>query len=202
MLVSVKCRHCGKEYDLYPSDIRQGKGKHCSRECRKASGSHRQYAATHGMSRTRLYQIWSDMKNRCYCEQNAGFEYYGGRGIKVCDEWRESFETFRDWALASGYSDDLELDRRDADVGYEPGNCRWATRVQQMRNTRKRKDAQTSRYKGVSRHSQNGRWVAQIVSPGRPAYIGLFDSETDAARAYDAKARELYGEFAHTNFKD
>jgi hypothetical protein len=71
-----------------------------------------------------------------------------------------------------------------------------------MRNTRKRCDAKTSHFKGVSRHSQNGTWIAQIVSPGRSSYIGTFATEEAAARAYDAKARELFGEFANTNFKE
>lgn len=154
------------------------------------------------MSYTRLYRVWCDMKNRCHHPANAGYEYYGGRGITVCPEWVGSFETFRDWALSAGYRDDLELDRRDSDGNYEPGNCRWATRVQQMRNTRKRRGAKTSRYKGVSRHSQNGNWVAQIGINNRPVYVGSFDLEEDAARAYDAAARKVFGEFALVNFKE
>jgi hypothetical protein len=71
-----------------------------------------------------------------------------------------------------------------------------------MQNTRKRKDAKTSKFKGVSLHSQLGRWVAQIGINSKTVYIGLFDNEEDAARAYDAKAREVFGQFALTNFKE
>lgn len=113
----------------------------------------------------------------------------------------DSFETFRDWALANGYSDDLELDRKNVNGNYERLNCRWATRRQQMRNTRKRTNAKTSKFKGVSLHSQNFRWIAQICVPGKSAYIGSFDDELSAARAYDAAAKEHYGEFASVNFQ-
>lgn len=69
-----------------------------------------------------------------------------------------------------------------------------------MANTRKRSDAETSRFKGVSRHSKNEKWIAQIQEDGRTKYLGSFDSEEDAAKAYDAAAREVFGVFARTNF--
>lgn len=89
---------------------------------------------THGMAETRLYKCWENMHKRCYMKSYKNFERWGGRGIKVCDEWLHKFETFRDWALANGYDDTLSLDRIDNDGNYEPSNCRWATRSQQMSN--------------------------------------------------------------------
>ena len=74
------------------------------------------------------------MKYRCNNPNFNGFKYYGGRGIKVCKEWENSFEAFYNWAINNGFSDDLSLDRIDNNKGYSPNNCRWATNTIQQRN--------------------------------------------------------------------
>jgi hypothetical protein len=86
----------------------------------------------------RLYTIWRGMKNRCYYSKHKNFACYGGRGIRVCDEWLHSFDTFATWALANEYRSDLTIDRIDVDGNYAPGNCRWITMQAQQRNKRKR----------------------------------------------------------------
>lgn len=91
---------------------------------------------THGMRKTRLYRIWTDMKNRCYQQSYHGFKHYGGRGITVCKEWKNSFEAFRDWALSNGYADNLTIDRIDVNGNYRPDNCKWATMADQNKNKR------------------------------------------------------------------
>ena len=87
-------------------------------------------------SYTKLYRIWDAIKQRCYNPNSKQFKDYGGRGITVCDEWRNNSLAFRKWALASGYREILQIDRIDNDKGYSPGNCRFVTRKEQMRNRR------------------------------------------------------------------
>lgn len=81
---------------------------------------------THNMSYSRLYRIHNLMKARCFNPKHTHYKNYGGRGIKVCDEWMK-FETFMEWALSNGYKENLELDRIDNDKNYEPNNCQWIT---------------------------------------------------------------------------
>lgn len=89
---------------------------------------------THGMTRTPTWRSWSSMMTRCYNENHKGFKYWGGRGITVCDRWK-NFENFL--ADMGSRPAGNSIDRIDNDSGYEPSNCRWATAAQQLSNTRK-----------------------------------------------------------------
>ncbi len=87
-------------------------------------------------SRTRLYRIWQGLNARCYLESNHKYAIYGGRGIAVCREWQRQsgFSSFKNWALANGYNDNLSIDRIDNDGNYEPSNCRWVNNKIQCNN--------------------------------------------------------------------
>lgn len=98
---------------------------------RNADGT---YAIQHGMNKTPLHRVWCAMKERCSNPHNKRFANYGGRGISVCTEWANSFETFYNWAKANGYKQGLTIDRIDVNEGYNPENCRWVTTAQQNRN--------------------------------------------------------------------
>lgn len=89
----------------------------------------------HGETKTRLFKIWGGMRERCQRAKHPHFKDYGGRGITVCDEWRD-YVAFATWARNNGYSDDLTIDRIDVNGNYEPNNCRWIPMSEQHRNTR------------------------------------------------------------------
>lgn len=91
---------------------------------------------THGKSKHRLYIIWMGMKARCKNPNSPDFINYGGRGIKVCDEWGNSFISFYNWAMNNEYEDDLSIDRINVDGDYEVNNCKWSTKSQQQNNKR------------------------------------------------------------------
>ncbi len=82
------------------------------------------------------------MKRRCYNQKFKQYKDYGGRGIRVCDEWLKSFKNFYDWAMANGFREDLQIDRIDNDGNYEPSNCRWVS-AKENANNRVRKHANT-----------------------------------------------------------
>lgn len=103
----------------------------------KSCGCNRIHAiTTHNATGTPLFDVWRNIKERCTNPNYKTYGNYGGRGIKVCDEWLESFESFYEWAVNNGYKQGLSIDRIDVDGNYEPSNCRWETNKVQARNKR------------------------------------------------------------------
>ena len=84
---------------------------------------------------TKLYRVYYGMKERCYNQNCHAFEYYGGKGVKICDEWLNDFEVFYEWSMNNGYQDGLIIDRIDVNNDYSPSNCRWVTQKEQLLNT-------------------------------------------------------------------
>ena len=124
------CRcDCGTEKNVHGTSLRRGATNGCI-SCHPGLANQR----THGDTRSRIYNVWSGMIQRCENPNSAAYPRYGGRGIFMCREWRNSYEAFRDWARSNGYSDSLTIDRSNNDAGYSPSNCRWATYAEQNRN--------------------------------------------------------------------
>ena len=123
----VKCIcDCGTEKIVRLCSLKKGEIKSCgcfAKELLIKRNKTVKYT-THGQSRTRLYTIWCDMKQRCLNKNQKVFKHYGERKISICDEWKNNFNSFYDWAIRNGYADNLTIDRIDVDGNYEPSNCR------------------------------------------------------------------------------
>lgn len=126
----VKC-DCGNIIISHAENLRRGKSQSCGK-C-VAIQKIKERNSTHGLSKTRIWRIWTQLRQRCNSVEDKD---YGGRGIKYCYEWRE-FNPFYKWAMANGYKDNLTIDRINNDGDYNPSNCRWVDKITQNNNTRR-----------------------------------------------------------------
>lgn len=123
------CRcDCGNTVKVIGESLKKGQ-KSCG--CHRYDGF-KEHSLKHGMRHERIYSIYCDMKKRCYNENCAGYKNYGGKGIKICNEWLNDFVVFYQWSIENGYTDTLTIDRIDSSGNYEPSNCRWVTRSENI----------------------------------------------------------------------
>lgn len=127
------------------------------RESTVSCGCYRKNNNTkHGKSDTRLHNIWMGLRNRCNNPKGQDYHYYGGRGIKICEEWSE-FLNFYNWANNNGYEDTLTIDRKDPNGNYSPENCRWSTMEEQANN---RNSNINLTYKGITKNI--AQWAKEL----------------------------------------
>lgn len=126
------CRcDCGNLTTVAAGALRSGTTVSCGCWIREKT-SQRSYI--HGETNTRLHHIWSSMKARCYYTKAINYPNYGGRGIRVCAEWRNGYMAFRNWALKNGYTEKSTIDRKNVNGNYCPENCQWISAFDQQSN--------------------------------------------------------------------
>lgn len=132
------CRcDCGTEWPVDQPALRNGNAKRCF-ACRSAhiGSTKTTHGNTRGHSMTAEYRAWTKAKSRCLCPTDHKYPIYGGRGISMCQEWRDSFEAFLSH-MGKKPSPRMSLDRIDVNGNYEPGNCRWTSAKEQALNQRR-----------------------------------------------------------------
>ena len=166
-----RCGYCGTEFKIRTSSIKSGATRSCG--CVKG--------VNHGLSNHRLYSIWANVRERCYTPSHSYYYIYGGRGITVCEEWKDTPTQFIEDMYPS-FVEGLTLDRIDNDKGYSKENCRWATASEQAINRGIKKN-NTSGFNGVSYHKGMQRFTSSICINYKQIHIGYYDSAVEAAIA-------------------
>ena len=184
---------CGKEKAIRSDGLLSGKTLSCGclqKEIVKKNST------KHNMSGSRLYSIWEGVIARTQNPHNYRWHRYGGRGIKVCEDWLQFENFYKD--MGEPPTDKHEIDRIDNDGNYEPNNCRWVLPIQNAYNKGPRTTT-TSQYKGVHYDKFRNKWVARVNKDNKKVFFKRFDTEIEAAKAYNEQAKIHYGQYAYLN---
>jgi hypothetical protein len=145
----------------------------------------------HGMTNTPIYDVWANMKARCYNPKSTQYKRYGDRGIKICDEWVNNFEAFYEYMGQA--PEGLTIDRINNDGNYEPGNVRWANRTAQCINRSKFNENRSTGHRNVymfgARQSKK-RYTVRFHRECKPIYLGYFSTLKEAIKARDLWLKE------------
>ena len=141
----------------------------------------------HGLTNTKLYNVWRNMKRRCASNNPPSFKYYRLRGITVWEEWEFDCMKFFDWAMKNGYKEGLELDRINNNGNYTPENCRFVTKSENLANSRLIRSNNTTGYRGVYlvKGEKKIKYRAHANIGKKHTSLGFFNTKEDAARAYN-----------------
>lgn len=180
-LYKCLCTRCGNEKVMIGTEVKNGYSKSCG--CLN-NDSHK---SKHGMSGTLIYNKWKGMKQRCYNPNYDFYDSYGGRGIKVCDEWKNDFKQFHE-DMGDIPFEGAELDRIDNDDDYKPSNCRWVSHKENTSNRRKYQNK--TGYTGVTYKPHLNKYQAQLYKNKKFIYLGIFDTAEDAHLAYEKAKNE------------
>lgn len=186
MFCLYSCK-CGNEIIAQKKNVDNGNTQSCGCLQKLNTSKARK---THGVSHKRIYRIYYHMKDRCLNLKNIQYRDWGGRGIKICDEWSTNFISFYKWSMDNGYKDNLQIDRIDNNGDYNPSNCRWVEKNIQSRNTRRIYKHNTSGYRGVCFIKNRNKWKSSICVDRQPFHLGYFDTPLEAAEAYDRYVKE------------
>ena len=172
------------EKDVAQSNLKNGTSQSCG--CIHKEMMSEKFS-THKMTDSRLYLVWKGMKARCYVESHNHYEQYGARGIVVCDEWKNDFQAFYNWAMQNGYDEnalrnECMLERNDVNGNYCPENCCWTNATKQCINQNLRKDNKTG-IKGVNWDESRNMWQAQLQINKKKVLNEHFNNFDDAVKA-------------------
>lgn len=177
---------CGNEFITFIKNVKNGNTKSCG--CYNTYLTIKRSTKHGGRLKGKvnyLYTCLTNIKIRCLNKNAPNYEYYGGRGIAIHEEWLSSYENFRDWALKNGYKKGLTIDRIDVDGNYEPSNCRWVTKLTQSANQRPKRN-QTG-FPGVN--PNYNKYKATISIDNKSIFLGNYDTKEEAFEVYQ-KAKE------------